>query len=81
MELGRPRAEIVRFFEVSSATIKRYLKQRREEGHVRPRAIPGRPPKKRAQVEVGVLPQLQAHDDATDGGTIVTSGNRLTVSV
>jgi hypothetical protein len=27
--------------------------------------IPGRPPKKRAQVEAGVLPQLQAHDDAT----------------
>jgi transposase len=27
--------------------------------------IPGRPPKKRAQVEADVLPQLQAHDDAT----------------
>jgi hypothetical protein len=39
--------------------------QRREEGHVRPKAIPGRPPKKRAQVEAGVLPQLQAHSDAT----------------
>lgn len=65
VDLGRPRAEIVRFFGVSSATIKRYLKQRREEGHVRPRAIPGRPPKKRAQVEAGVLPQLQAYGDAT----------------
>jgi transposase len=32
---------------------------------VRPKAIPGRPPKKRAQVEAGVLPQLQAHSDAT----------------
>src|SRR5258708_2878224 len=64
VDLGRPRAEIVRFFGVSSATIKRYLKQRREEGHVRPRAIPGRPPKKRAQVEAGVLPQLQAYGDA-----------------
>jgi transposase len=65
VDLGRPRAEIVRLFGVSSATIKRYLKQRREEGHVRPKAIPGRPSKKRAQVEAGVLPQLQAHDDAT----------------
>jgi transposase len=65
VDLGRPRAEIVQLFGVSLATIKRYLKQRREEGHVRPKAIPGRPPKKRAQVEANVLPQLQAHDDAT----------------
>jgi transposase len=65
VNLGHPRAEIVQLFGVSLATIKRYLKQRREEGHVRPKAIPGRPPKKRAQVEADVLPQLQAHDDAT----------------
>jgi transposase len=32
---------------------------------VRPKAIPGRSPKKRAQVEADVLPQLQAHDDTT----------------
>jgi transposase len=62
--LGRPRAEIVQLFGVSLATIKRYLKQRREEGHVRPKAIPGRPPMKRAPVEAGVLPQLQANADA-----------------
>ena len=65
VDLSRPRAEIMQLFGVSSATIKRYLKQRREEGHVQPKAIPGRPPKKRAQLEAGVLPQLQAHDDAT----------------
>ena len=58
-------AEIVQIFGVSHATIKRYLKQRRDEGHVRPRAIPGRPPKKRAQLEASVLPQLQAQNDAT----------------
>jgi DNA-binding transcriptional MerR regulator len=65
VDRGRPRVEIVQMLGVSLATIKRYLKQRREEGHVRPKAIPGRPPKKRAQVEANVLPQLQAHDDAT----------------
>jgi transposase len=65
VDLGRPRAEVMQLFGVSLATIKRYLKQRREEGHMRPKAIPGRPPKKRAQVEADVLPQLQAHDDAT----------------
>ena len=65
VDLGRPRAEIVQLFGISLAILKRYVKQQREEGHVRPKAIPGRPPKKRAQVEAGVLPQLQAHDDAT----------------
>ena len=65
VDQGRPRAEIVQLFGISLATLKRYLKQRREEGHVRPKVIPGRPPKKRAQVEADVLPQLQAHDDCT----------------
>ena len=65
VDLGRSRAEIVQCFGISLATIKRYVKQRRDEGHVRPKAIPGRPPKKRVQVEAGVMPQLQAHDDAT----------------
>ena len=64
VDQGRPRAEIVQLFGISLATIKRYLKQRREEGHVRPKVIPGRPPKKRAQVEADVLPQLQAYNDA-----------------
>lgn len=59
------RAEIVQVFGVSLSTLKWYVKQQREEGHVRPKAIPGRPPKKRAQVEAGVLPQLQTHTDAT----------------
>jgi transposase len=49
-------AEMVQIFGVSHATIKRYLKQRRDEGHVRPTAIPGRPPSIRAQLEAGVLP-------------------------
>ncbi len=65
VDLGRSRAEIVQCFGISLATIKRYVKQQRDEGHVRPKAIPGRPPKKRVQVEAGVMPQLQAHDDAT----------------
>ena len=31
---------------------------------MRPKTIPDRPPKKRAQVQADVLPQLQVHDDA-----------------
>lgn len=65
VDSGYPRVEIVRLFGISLSTLKRYLRPWREEGHVRPKAIPGRPPKKRAQVEAGVLLQLQTHDDAT----------------
>jgi len=65
VDAGYPRAEIVQMFGLSLATLKRYVKQWREEGHVRPKVIPGRPPTKRAPVEAGVLPQLQAHADAT----------------
>ncbi len=64
MDQGRPRTEIVQLFGVPLATLKRDIKQWREKEHVRPKAIPGRPPKKRVQVEANVLPQLQAHADA-----------------
>ncbi len=65
VDLGHARAEIVRLFGVSLATLKRYLKQRRDEGHVRSKAIPGRPATKRAKLEAELEAQLRAHDDAT----------------
>src|SRR6266851_5133576 len=46
VDQGIPRSEIVRVLGVSLATIGRYLKQRRETGHVQPKAIPGRPSQK-----------------------------------
>ena len=60
-----PRAEILKTFAVSRSTIKRYLKLRRETGEVSPKAIPGRPSKKGAALQTGLLPQLEAHSDAT----------------
>ena len=51
---------------VSLATIKRYLKQRREVGHVRPKAVPGRAPQKRAKLQAWLEPQLRAHADVID---------------
>jgi transposase len=62
---GYPRAEIVQMFGISLSTLKRYVKQRRAKGHVRPKATPGRPPKKRAHLEAGLTTQLQTHADAT----------------
>lgn len=61
---GKSRAQIIDRFQVSRATIKRYLKQRRETGTVLPRLIPGRPPKKGAALQAGVQELLQAYPNA-----------------
>ena len=65
VDYGKPRSEIVKMLGVSLATIKRYLKQRRETGHVRPKAIPGRTSKKEAALQAGLVAQLQAHPDVS----------------
>ena len=65
VDAGTPRGEIVRQFQVSLATLKRLLQQRRAEGHVQPKPIPGPsfsiPPEQHA----ALLAQLQAQPDAT----------------
>lgn len=65
MDEGVDRREIIARSHVSLATIKRYLKQRRELGHVLPRPIPGRPPKKKAALLLGVPALLEAHPEAS----------------
>ena len=62
---GEPRCEIVKMLGVSLATLKRYLKQRRETGHVRPKPIPGRTARKGAALQVGLVAQLEAHPDVS----------------
>jgi transposase len=62
---GIPRVQIIERFQVSRATIKRYLKQRRETGNVLPRPIPGRPPRKKAALHMGVQTLLEAHPEAS----------------
>ena len=63
VDQGSPREEIVKLLGVSRATIKRYLKQRRETGSVVPKALPGRPPKKLGPLQAELVAQLQAHED------------------
>src|SRR2546421_5714684 len=65
VDQGESRSEIVRMLDVSRATIKRYVKQRRETGDMRPKGIPGRPARKGAALQVGLVAQLQAHPDAS----------------
>ncbi len=43
----------------------RYLKQRRETGHVQPKAIAGRPSRKVKSLQAGIQAQLEAFPDAT----------------
>src|SRR5216683_5703176 len=62
---GISRAQIMDLFQVSRATIKRYVKQRRETGSVLPRPIPGRPPKKGVALQRGMQALLEAHPDAS----------------
>src|SRR5260370_41668657 len=61
---GISRVQIMDLFQVSRATIKRYLKQRRETGTVLPRPIPGRPPKKGGALQRGMQELLEAHPEA-----------------
>lgn len=65
VDQGLSRAEIVKLFGVSPATIKRYLKLRRETGNIAPKVIPGYPPRKIGALQRGLQPQLKAHSDAT----------------
>jgi transposase len=65
VDQGETRSEIVRMLGVSLATIKRYVKQRRETGEVRPKAIPGRTARKGAALQAGLVAQLQAHPDVS----------------
>src|SRR5215471_17694398 len=62
---GLSRSEIVKLFGVSEATIKRYLRLRRETGSLAPKRIPGYPPRKLGELQKGFRPQLEAHPDAT----------------
>ena len=62
---GVSRMQIMDVFQVSRATIKRYVKQRRETGTVLPRPMPGRPSKKGVALPMGMQAVLEAHPEAS----------------
>lgn len=65
VDRGMDRREVGEVFGVSLASIKRWLKMRRERGEVEARPIPGPPAKKRTML-VGWLPgQLESNPDLT----------------
>ncbi len=65
LDQGTPRPEVVRLFGVSSPTLTRWRHRRRETGSLAVSVRPGPPGPKRAALRAGLLPQVQAHPDAT----------------
>ncbi len=64
---GAPREEVAKTFSVSTPTIKRWLKRRRETANVEPKTIPGRRPASKGAMLQQWLPQqlLEANHDLT----------------
>lgn len=62
---GKSNAEVARTFDISLSTVKRYCKQWKEQGHLHPKPIPGRPSKKLALLQTKLQAQLEAAPDAT----------------
>ena len=52
-------------FGIAPATLKRWLRRRRQTGSVRPGPIPGRPRRLASALDAGLEPQLRAAPDAT----------------
>ena len=65
VDQGMPQEEIAKVFALSLATIKRYVKQRRETGTVVAKPIPGRTSKKLVPLQLGLSQQLAEAPDAT----------------
>ena len=65
VEQGKHPAEVSRTFSVSLASIKRFVKQKREQGHLRSQLPPGRPRKLTTEHEAALGRQVRAHQDAS----------------
>jgi|SRR6266567_814979 len=63
IDAGASQSQVAETFAISVPTIKRYLKARRETGHVLPKAIPGRPAVIGAALQAGLREQLEHYPD------------------
>ena len=65
LDLGMPRPDVIRVFGVSTATLTRWRRRQRETGSLAQSVRPGPPGPKKAGLQAGLLPHLEAHPDAT----------------
>src|SRR5215207_4652481 len=63
VDRGVPREEVAKTFSVSTPTIKRWMKRRRETGDVEPKPIPGRPSRKGAMLRSWLPKHLEAIEE------------------
>ncbi len=62
---GKHPDEVAELFAVSPASVQRFVRQRRERGHLRAALPPGRPRRLSAAHEAVLLEQLSAEPDAS----------------
>jgi len=65
VDRGMPRAAVVEAFSVSTATVKRWLRKRRETGDVDPEPVPGPSPRKREALLAALPAQAKSNPDLT----------------
>jgi transposase len=65
VEDGKHPGEVAGVFRVSLASVKRFVKQRREQGHLRSKSPPGRPRTLSAADERLLAQQVKAYKDAS----------------
>ena len=65
LDLGTPRAEVIRLFGVSTATLTRWRRRQRETGSLAELPRPGPPGVKTVGLQAALLPRLQEQPDAT----------------
>ncbi len=82
LDQGAPRPEVIRLFGVSTATITRWRRRRRERGSLAASPRLGRLGAKTSALKAGLLPRLEAAPDATlaEHGTWWEQTQRQTVS-
>lgn len=65
VDRGMSKAEAARVFGVSTPTIRRYLRLRRETGDVEPKPVPGPPARKGVALSAVLPAQARANPDLT----------------
>lgn len=57
--------EVAEYFEVSAASVRRFVKQKQEQGHLRAQLPPGRPRSLSKEQEAALVEQVRTHKDAS----------------
>lgn len=65
VEQGKRPEEMAETFQISSASVRRFVKQKREQGHLRSQLPPGRPRSLSAGHEAALVKQVEEHKDAS----------------